>query len=302
MTPRAQVFKISRFSVHDGPGIRTTVFLKGCRLRCVWCHNPESMKPGPELAFFKDRCIFCGACRLACPGQGHCFEAGRHFIERTVCLACGHCADACASGALEITGREMELKGILETALRDMDFYIESGGGVTVSGGEPLDQWEFTAGFFSALRERGVHTCLDTSGFGSRQSLEALLPVTDLFLYDIKAVDPEKHVALTGESNRIILQNLDFLMNQNACVELRCPLIPGLNDSDEDLAGLADLAGRYPELKGITLLPFHNAGNAKYDRYGIRNPMQDRHSAGLSDTDRWTGWFTAAGCNQVKIS
>lgn len=299
---KGRIFALHRFSVHDGPGIRTTVFLKGCPLRCMWCHNPESLDPEFEIAWIAHCCVSCGRCVCACPSGAHRLENGRHRYDRSVCRKCGRCADACVFGSLEFTGKEMEAGEVVAEVLKDSVFYEESGGGVTVSGGEPLSQWQFVRDLLSELRLHHVHTAVETCGFGPPAAFQSLLPVTDLFLFDIKAMDPDKHVRLTGSSNDAILRNLDFLMSRGARVVLRCPLVPGLNDSDEDLQGLAQLCSRYPDLAGLELLPYHNTGNDKYVRYGRNNPLPGLPSATTEDRERWRAFFIGAGISGVKVA
>ncbi len=257
------VFDIARFSLHDGPGIRTTVFLKGCPLRCVWCHNPESWKRGTEIFFDPSKCIGCGNCGNVCPEKCHRTNVGgRHLFRRGKCTGCGKCADACFSGALKKAGVRMTAGEVWAEAAGDRAYYGEAGG-LTVSGGEPLFQPEFTRELLKMARAAGVHTCLETCGFAPWKTLRDLLPYTDLWRYDIKAADGEKHRKLTGVSNERILDNLARLNGTGAEIELRCPLVPGLNDAPEDLSGLRRIARSIRHLRGIEPEPYHPFGKAK---------------------------------------
>ena len=262
------VFDVRRFSLHDGPGIRTTVFLKGCPLRCLWCHNPESWRREPEILFLPEKCFGCGRCLAACPRQCHRVVDGQRIFEREKCLGCGSCAAECFFGALKLAGRMRSAADVAAEVLSDRPFYQSSGGGVTVSGGEPAMQFEFTCELLRRCRESGVHTALDTCGQAAREIYEALLPQTDLFLYDFKAADPEKHRRLTGVDNQLILENLKFLDQAGAAIILRCPLIPGLNDAAADLDALAACVGGLRNVRAVELEPYHPLGEDKYRQLG----------------------------------
>ena len=267
------VFDIQRFSVHDGPGIRTTVFLKGCPLRCLWCHNPESQERGPEIAYLPAKCISCGRCITACPLSIHVKDTdGRHVFDRRGCTACGACTANCHARALELTGRPMAVGGVIAAMEEDRPFYATSGGGVTVSGGEPLSQPGFTSALLQEAKLRGLHTCVETCGFTAFRHLARIAPHTDLFLYDFKETDDARHLACTGVRNGPIIRNLLNLDRLGARIILRCPIIPGLNDRSEHFAGIAEIANRMTCLRGIEVMPYHALGQSKHGRFGKPSP------------------------------
>ncbi len=254
------VFNIQRFSVHDGPGVRTTVFLKGCPLRCAWCHNPESQAAKPQLMVAENRCIRCGACEATCPA-GAASGLGR-------CEACGRCAEACPTGARTLTGTVMTEAQVLDEVLRDRDFY-EGGGGVTFSGGEPLAQPAFLTACLEACRAEGLHTALDTCGYAEEDDLLAAAALSDLVLYDVKAVDPDLHLRWTGVASDRILGNLEVLCRVHGNVWLRIPVVPGVNDGEADMAAVSTLAARLPGIRRVHLLPYHALGGGKAKRLGL---------------------------------
>lgn len=267
------VFDIQHFAIHDGPGIRTTVFLKGCPLRCLWCHNPEGQASTPQIFFSAEKCIGCRACEPACPHGLHRFIEGSHSYDRAGCTACGRCTSECYSGALVICGQWLAVDQVIDAVLADRDFYQNSGGGMTLSGGEPMQQFAFTRGLLRAARQAGLHTCLETAGCGSPAHYREIAPQVDLFLYDIKETDPVRHRQYTGISNRRILKNLFLLDQAGAALVLRCPLIPGLNDRQEHFAALADLANRLRRVVEVQVLPYHPLGTSKSQRLGQASPL-----------------------------
>ena len=271
--PTGIVFDLQRASLDDGPGIRTTVFLKGCPLHCAWCHNPESQRPGPELAFDATLCLSCQACVTACASGVHTFDATcHHAVAFDRCLAAGACLTVCPSGALRLYGHEQSVETVLAEVIKDRAFYSASGGGLTLSGGEPTAQLEFCLALLQAAKAAGISTCIETCGFAPRESFAALLPVTDLFLFDYKASDPELHASLTGASNALCLANLRWLHAQGAAIRLRCPLIPGVNDDSMHLRSIAALSAELTGLQGVEILPYHGSGAVKYERLGRQLP------------------------------
>jgi pyruvate formate lyase activating enzyme len=266
--PVGTLFDVKRFCIDDGPGIRTTVFLKGCPLRCLWCHNPEGISAAPQLAHYPSKCIACGRCRAACPG-GAISASGDVVVDRSACRICGSCAETCPSGALQTVGRRESVDCVMATVRRDAPFFRTSGGGVTLSGGEPLLQWEFALALLRASRAEALHTAVETSGLGLWPHIEALLPYTDLFLFDLKAVDPDKHRRLCGADNASILSNARALSGTGAQVLFRAPIVPGLNDDPADIDALADLLLSLPGRHSMELLPYHPIGSGKYAALGL---------------------------------
>lgn len=257
----ANIFNIQHFSVHDGPGVRTVVFFKGCNLHCKWCHNPESIYREKEILLYPDRCIGCGACVEVCPSGAHRFEDGRHVIDKKKCTHCFKCCEECYADALVSVGEEKDIDYILRQVKSNIGYFEQSGGGVTFSGGECMLQQDALKALLIGCKEMGIHTAVDTAGNVPWEFFENVIPYTDLFLYDIKAYDPRVHKACTGVENGRILENFRKLIEHGCETLVRIPYIPGCNDGE--LEGIAQFLADYPQVKA-ELLPYHSMGNSKY--------------------------------------
>lgn len=255
------VFNIQRFSTDDGGGIRTCVFLKGCPLRCVWCHNAEGLSFAPELAFYQDECLGCGLCVKACPNRSVTLQNERAEIDRSACIACGACADACPSGALVTVGKTMIVDEVMKTVKCDAIFYGKNGG-MTITGGEPMAQAEFTLALAKAAKEAGISVAVETSGYGRTEDFRSLIPYCDLFLFDCKA-SKERHRELIGVEDTLILRNLDTVCRGGASVILRCPIVPGANWDEAFEEKIVSLALAYPRIRAVQLMPYHAIGAEK---------------------------------------
>jgi pyruvate formate lyase activating enzyme len=273
------VFNIQRCSVHDGPGIRTTVFLKGCPLRCGWCHNPEGIDPGPELMLHRDRCLDCRACEAVCPvDDGGAAPVGETW-NRQLCTRCGSCVETCPASAREMAGREFSADGLVDHIELDRVFFESSGGGVTFSGGEPLSQFAFLMECLEACRGRGLHTVVDTCGAASREQALAAARSADLVLYDLKLMDDGAHRRATGRGNRQILDNLRALSAEGVELWIRMPFIPGVNDDQDNLDRTGAFVAALPRRHPVHLLPYHGiaaAKTARLDAAGEAHRTPDR--------------------------
>lgn len=295
------IVDIQRFSLHDGPGIRTTVFLKGCPLSCKWCHNPEAIQHRAQLSFNPDKCLNCGRCVEACGSGVHSIVDGKHRIDFSRCTLAGDCVDACPNEALSIIGKSMTVAEIMDVVLRDKEYYTNSGGGVTISGGEPMTQFEFTKALLQACKEAGIHTTLDTCGHVPTEHYREVLPLVDLFLYDYKETDNEKHRYYTGVSNALILKNLEMLCQANAKIILRCPVIPGFNDTEDHFRGIRNLSQQYPELAGIEIMPYHSMGVDKARRIGTESQHISLKTTERPESKQWMDRLASLGCTAVRI-
>lgn len=281
------VFDIQRFSIHDGPGIRTTVFLKGCPLSCLWCHNPESQDAKPEVFFTPGKCIGCLFCVRMCERKCHRIENGVHVYDRQECVRCGRCVTECYPQALEVAGKPMTVEEALAEVMKDEPFYANSGGGLTVSGGEPMLQFQFTKELLESAKAKSVHTCLETCGCVSGNRMREVRPFVDVFLYDIKDTDAERHRAHTGVANGEILTNLRELDRAGAAIILRCPIIPGLNDRPDHFHGVGRLTYELPHVQGVEILPYHPLGTSKSARLGRKSALPDVATPAEDVVEEW---------------
>lgn len=299
-TPLGLLMDVKKFAVHDGPGIRTTLFLKGCSLRCIWCHNPEGISPRAEMAFYQHKCLSCGECARVCPTGASRMDAGAgHVFERDQCISCGACEAACLGEAMKRFGRSVSVEEALSIALEDRAFYAHSEGGVTVSGGEPLLQAAFVRALFERLKKEDIHTAVDTCGNVPWSAFEAVLPFADMFLFDVKHIDSDAHKALTGAGNERILDNLMRLSASGARIEIRMPLVPGCNDAPDVLDGIGDLLGSL-HIETMRVLPYHSMARSKYAALGLKDTMPDVDSPDDEQLAQAVERLHAHGVNAVS--
>jgi len=284
---RGLIFDIKRYAIHDGPGIRTTVFFKGCPLHCPWCHNPEGQGLDPELSFNKTRCLRgCSECIKICPKDALSRVNHDILIDREKCDLCGDCAPVCPTEALEIIGRELSVEDIMEEIEKDRVFYEESAGGVTFSGGEPLAQLEFLNSVLDKCKKKGLHTVLDTCGYVPYDDLEEIAKKINLFLYDFKLIDDKKHQEAIGVSNKLIIENLKKLSEMGSKIVVRIPIIEGVNDADENITRTAKFIASLPGIKEISLLPYHKGGRQKYARLSKASKMDKTPASSKGKIER----------------
>jgi len=294
-----RVFNIQRFSTHDGPGIRTTVFLKGCPLSCPWCHNPEGIDPRPRLVYLADLCLGCGRCAEACPEEAHAIRGGEHRFVPHHCRACGRCVGVCPAGAVELVGRDMTAADVLEAVRKDRAFYDSSGGGVTLSGGEPLYQLDFAWAVLRLAKIEGLHTCVDTSGCMGFDALDRVREMVDLFLFDVKDTNAARHLAHTGLAAEPILAGLRRLHAAGARIRIRVPIVPGCTDFDDNAEGLARLLAQLPKIEAVELMPYHPLGLGKLERLGLERRIAPE--IGPPSRERLAWWAKTLAGAGVRI-
>ena len=299
MGRKGVILDIQKFSIHDGPGIRTTVFLKGCPLNCLWCHNPESKNFKPQLSYDMDKCVMCRKCEAVCPEKVHKFENNMHYADYPACSLCGRCIEVCPAGALSIYGKIMSVDEIITEVEKDKKFFETTGGGITISGGEPLSQPEFSAALAKAAKEHSIHVTIETSGFAARESIEKIADYTDLFLFDYKVSDSELYEELLGiKDSEKILANLDLIYSKKKDIIIRCPFVPGYNITEKHFYKIAELEKKYPDILGIEILPYHNFGKSKSENIGGTYEV----NAKMPDDDEIENWlekFRELGCKKV---
>lgn len=294
------IFDIKRFAVHDGPGIRTTVFFKGCPLHCLWCHNPEGIAKGQELLVRSSRCACCYTCVDACSRGAISRKSGPISVDRAKCDLCGDCVQACMYEALEMAGRVVSVKDVVEEIERDRIFFEQSGGGVTLSGGEPVGQPEFCQGILTEMKERSIHAALDTSGLSKWDALWKCASRADLVLFDLKLMDEKKHLKYTGLSNRPVLDNLRRLAAAKKDIVARIPLMSGVNDDEANLNATIDFLRRLETVKKVSLLRYHQGGREKSKNLGRESSFRIYEPPSEKRTEEIWWKFTDAGF-QVKI-
>ncbi len=299
-TPLVEIFDIQRSSLHDGPGIRTTVFLKGCPLHCAWCHNPESQKIGRQLKCVFKRCIACGRCVDVCNNKVHTVENGKHLVQFDKCVACGSCVKTCPTAALQIVGYQEKITDIVQLALRDRKYYLNTGGGITLSGGEPFLQEENTTALLREAKKEGLHTCVETSGYAKWEIIRDASAYVDIFLFDYKLTDPEVHRKFIGVDNQLILQNLRNLCDLGAHIILRCPIIPGINDNDLHLQAITDLSNQYKAIQEVNIMPYHDTAVSKIQQIGYTGNTWIKPSMKKADTKNIHEKLFSMGCTKLN--
>ena len=296
------IINIQKFSIHDGEGIRTTVFFKGCPLSCLWCHNPESQKFSNEVMFYADRCVGCGVCTTGCPQHAISIKNGLAVTSSELCVRCGNCIDYCSQNARALIGEQKPVQQLVKELYKDMMFYEESGGGVTLSGGEVMCQnMDYIEDLVKSLHKKGVSVDIDTCGYAPFENYKRIIPYVDTFLYDMKAMNPETHKKFIGVDNQLILDNLKKLAQEKAKINIRVPVIEGVNASDEEQNAMINFVKGNVGTVKVNLLPYHNTGRDKYERLG-RVYQDDEFSKPTDDRmKQLVKMWNDAGFSNVKI-
>lgn len=295
-----KIINIMKYAIHDGPGIRTTIFFKGCPLNCLWCHNPESQRVSQELMYWPERCLGCGQCLEVCPNGAVAAGAGHLNYLRDHCQVCGACCQVCPAGVRELAARTMSVSEVMAEIEKDLVFYDESGGGVTFSGGEAFLQPVFLLELLKECRKKEIHTTLETCGYVNLELLQTLGEFVDLFLYDLKLMDSQKHQAVTGVANELILANLSWLAEHHPRVIVRVPIIPGINDDQETLQQIGEFVAALKQVLELHLLPYHKAGSDKYRRLGLTYQLPDLQAPDTERLEQIAGQLEQFGL-KIKI-
>ena len=293
---KAFIFNKQKDNMYDGPGVRTLVFFKGCPLRCKWCSNPEGLERKYQIMFKPTTCVSCGSCVPVCPQKIHSISSsGEHIIDRSIdCIGCGQCVEACVPDALKVAGEQVPISELLEYVEQDRAFYDQSGGGVTLGGGEVTSQPEAAINLLQACKQEGLHTAIETCGYTKKETILRFAEYVDLFLFDLKHIDPDRHFELTGVRNEMILENLEELIMKRNHVKVRMPMLKGINDSEAEIRGVIEFLKPFREFKnfeGIDLLPYHKLGVNKYVQLGMDYPIEGDPSLDDADLDRIEGWI-----------
>lgn len=293
---KAFIFNKQKYNMYDGPGVRSLIFFKGCPLRCKWCSNPEGLERKYQIMLKPASCVSCGACVPVCPVGIHSIsKEGEHIIDRSIdCLGCGKCVEACMTSALKVAGEQQTISELLEYVEEDRAFYEQSGGGVTLGGGEVTSQPEAAINLLMACKQSGLNTAIETCGYTKKETILKFAEFVDLFLFDMKHIDPDRHLELTGVRNEMILENLQELLKKRHNVKIRMPMLKGINDSEAEIRGVVDFLMPYKDyknFKGIDLLPYHKLGVNKYNQLGMDYPIEGDPSLSDEDLDRIEGWI-----------
>ena len=293
---KAFIFNKQKYNMYDGPGVRTLVFFKGCPLRCKWCSNPEGLERKYQIMFKPTTCVSCGSCVPVCPQKIHSISStGEHILDRSIdCIGCGQCVEVCVPDALKVAGQQVPVSELLEYIEQDRAFYDQSGGGVTLGGGEVTSQPAAAINLLQACKQEGLHTAIETCGYTKKETILRFAKYVDLFLFDLKHIDPDRHFELTGVRNEMILENLEELLMKRNHVKVRMPMLKGINDSEAEIRGVIEFLRPFREFKnfeGIDLLPYHKLGVNKYVQLGMDYPIEGDPSLDDADLDRIEGWI-----------